>query len=88
MTLSIMLERFYAKCCFCSVSLMLSVECKPFMLCRYAECQYAECRYAECPGAEFCVAECYWANSHCAKDPGTKFTTLDFICILWRCPIS
>jgi len=26
---------------------MLSVTCKPYMLCRYAECRYAECRYVE-----------------------------------------
>ncbi len=27
-----MAKHYYAKCCFCSVLLMLSVTCKPFML--------------------------------------------------------
>jgi hypothetical protein len=48
--------------CYYTVSFMLSVTNKPFILiwqyaecfnaeCCYAECRYAKCRYAECLGA-------------------------------------
>jgi hypothetical protein len=34
------LEHSYADCWLCSVSVMLSVTIKPYILCHYAECRY------------------------------------------------